>query len=157
MFAHVQILQLMARKLRHQKNMRAHLTTRCTVHLHGGETERFLGEIIIVWESARSWRGVSSPSRVVLSEAVDWCICYIRKILHGGDSERSQPQGPKNVHNFATSELSMRAWNWNVTDSKKAIFDLIIPRYIQIWHSKEMSHDFVRGQSVAETCFSHWD
>ena len=47
MFAHVQILQLMARKLRHQKNMRVHLNTRCTVHLHGGETERFLGEIIL--------------------------------------------------------------------------------------------------------------
>ena len=26
----------------------------------------------------------------------------------------------------ATSELSMRAWNWNVTDSEKNIFDLII-------------------------------
>ena len=39
----------------------------------------------------------------------------------------------------------------NVTDSKKNIFDLISPRYIQIWQSKEMSHDFVRGQSVAET------
>ena len=52
--------------------------------------------------------------------------------------------------------MSMRAWNWNVIDLKKTIFDLIIPRYIQIWQSKEMSNDFVRGQSVAETCFSHW-
>ena len=25
-----------------------------------------------------------------------------------------------------------------------------------MWHSKEMSPDFVRGQSVAETFFSHW-
>ena len=41
--------------------------------------------------------------------------------------------------------------------SSQDIFDLIIPRYIQIWQSKEMSHDFVRGQSVAETCFNHWD
>ena len=50
-----------------------------------------------------------------------------------------------------TSELSMRAWNWNVTDSKKTIFDLIIfQRYFPIWQSKEMSHDFVGGQSVAE-------
>ena len=39
-------------------------------------------------------------SRVVLSEAVDWCICFTRKIQHGGDWERSRPQGPKNVHNF---------------------------------------------------------
>ena len=36
------------------------------------------------------------------------------------------------------------------------IFDLITPRYFPIWQSKEMSHDFVRGQSVAETCLSHW-
>ena len=55
-----------------------------------------------------------------------------------------------------TSELSMRAWNWNVTDSKKTIFDLITPRYFPIWQSKEMTRDFVRGQSVAENCFSHW-
>ena len=41
------------------------------------------------------------------------------KIQHGGDRERSLPQGAK-------------------------------------WQSKEMSHDFVRGHSVAETCFSHW-
>ena len=50
----------------------------------------------------------------------------------------------------------MRAWNWNVTDLKKTIFDLINTRYFPIWQSKEMSNDFVRGQSVAETCFSHW-
>ena len=50
----------------------------------------------------------------------------------------------------------MRAWNWNVTDSKKKNFDLIIPQNMQKWQIKEMSHDFVRGQSVAETCFSHW-
>ena len=40
----------------------------------------------------------------------------------------------------------MRAWNWNVTDSKKNNFDLITPRYFPIWQSKEMSHDFVRSQ-----------
>ena len=38
--------------------------------------------------------------RVVLSEAVDECICFTREIQHGSDEERSQPQGPKNVHNF---------------------------------------------------------
>ena len=48
----------------------------------------------------------------------------------------------------------MRAWNWNVINSKKNISDLIIPQNIQIWQSKEMFHDFVRSQSVAETCFS---
>ena len=39
---------------------------------------------------------------------------------------------------------------------KKTIFDLITARYFSIWQPKEMSHDFVRGQSVADTCFSHW-
>ena len=39
-------------------------------------------------------------SRVVLSEAVDWFICFTRKKQHGGDWERSRPQGPKNVYNF---------------------------------------------------------
>ena len=33
----------------------------------------------------------------------------------------------------ATSELSMRAWNWNVIASEKKIFDLITPRYFPIW------------------------
>ena len=68
-------------------------------------------------------RGRAQCSLVVLSKAVDWCICFTRKIQHGGDWERSRPQGPKNVHNFdcATSELSMRAWNWNVTVAKTAL------------------------------------
>ena len=39
---------------------------------------------------------------------------------------------------------------------KKLFFDLIIPRYFPIGQSKEMSQDFVRGQFVVETCFSHW-
>ena len=34
---------------------------------------------------------------------------------------------------------------------KKTCFDLIMPRYFPICQSKEMSHDFVRGQSVAAT------
>ena len=94
---------------------------------------------------------------------MDRCICFTQKIQHGGEWEQSWPQGPKNVHNFlvtvavcAISELSMRVWNWNITDFKKTILDLIIQQYIQIWQSKEMSHDFVRGQSVAETCSWHW-
>ena len=31
---------------------------------------------------------------------MDWCICFTRKIQHGGDWEWEWPQGPKNVHNF---------------------------------------------------------
>ena len=45
-----------------------------------------------------------TSSRVVLTEAVDWldwCICFTRKIQHGGDWERSLP---KNVHNFLMTE-----------------------------------------------------
>ena len=41
-----------------------------------------------------------NTSRDVLSEAVDGCICFTRKIQHGGDQERSRPKGPKNAHNF---------------------------------------------------------
>ena len=46
---------------------------------------------------------------VVLSEAVDRCICFTRKIQHGGDWDRSRPQGPKNVHNFS---LTVRPLSW---------------------------------------------
>ena len=99
-------------------------------------------------------------SRVVLSEAVDWCICFTRKIQHGGDWERSRPRGPKNVHNFL---ITVRLLSWacgHETEMllilKKTIFDLTMPRYFPIWQFKEMSHDFVRGQSMAKTCFSHW-
>ena len=45
----------------------------------------------------------------------------------------------------------MRAWNRNVTDYKKNIF---APDYSPIFSDmtvQKMSHDFVRGQSVAET------
>ena len=28
---------------------------------------------------------------------------------------------------------------------------------MQIWQSKEMSNEFLRGQSMAKTCFSNWD
>ena len=50
-----------------------------------------------------------SPCRVVHCEAVDSCICFTRKIQHGGDWERSRPQGPKNVHNFL---MNVRPLSW---------------------------------------------
>ena len=80
-------------------------------------------------------------SRVVLSEAVDWCICFTQKIQHGDDWERSRPQGPKNVYTF----LMTLSWaKMNGTEMllilKKTIFDLIIQRYFPIWQSKEMYH-----------------
>ena len=43
------------------------------------------------------------------SEAVDRCICFTRKILHGGDWERARPQGSKNVHNFL---MTVRPLSW---------------------------------------------
>ena len=100
-----------------------------------------------------------NPCRVVLSEAVDGCICFTRETPHGGDWERSRPQGSKNVHNFL---MTVRPLSWACGHGTemllilKKYFDLIVPRYIQIWQSKEMSHDFVRGQSVAGNCFSRW-
>ena len=42
---------------------------------------------------------------------------------------------------------------------KITIFDLIIPGqvlYMTVQRNVGMSHDFVRGQSVAVTCFSHY-
>ena len=47
--------------------------------------------------------------RIVLSEAVDGCISFTRKIQHGGDWERSRPQGPKNVQNFL---MTVRPLSW---------------------------------------------
>ena len=99
--------------------------------------------------------GLVNVSHVVLSEAVDWCICFTPKIQHGGDLERSRPQDPKNVHinDCATSELSMRTCNLNATDSKKPIVHLIFQRYIQIWQSNQTSMDvrFWRLKSVHPT------
>ena len=79
-----------------------------------------------------------------------------RKFQHGGDWEWSRPHDPKNVHNFL---IAVRPLSWACGHGtkmllilKKTFFNLITPRYFPIWQSKEMSHDFVRGQSVAETC-----
>ena len=58
------------------------------------------------------------------------------------DPDLKDRQMSKLFNDCATSQLSMPAWNWNVTDSKKNIFDLNIQRYFPIWQSKEMSHDF---------------
>ena len=87
---------------------------------------------------------------------MDWCTCFTLKIQHGCDWERSRPQGPKNVYNFL---MTVRPLSWACGHGtemllmlEKSIFDLIIQRYFPIWQSKEMSHDFVRCQSVAETC-----
>ena len=53
--------------------------------------------------------GSMATCRVVLSEAVDGCICFTRKIQHGGDWQRSRPQGPKNVHSFL---MTLRPQSW---------------------------------------------
>ena len=58
----------------------------------------------------------------VLSEAVDSCIRFTRKInvfQNGGDRERFRPRGPKNVHNFL---VTLQKVSWNVNESKKNYF-----------------------------------
>ena len=50
-------------------------------------------------------------SRVVLSDVVDWCIYFTSKIQHGGDWERSRPQGPKIFHNFLMTVRPL-SWAW---------------------------------------------
>ena len=84
------------------------------------------------------WPNIGSMTRVywveyscvVLSEAVDWCICFTRKNQHGRDWERSRPQGPKNVHNLLIAVRSV-SWAYGhgtelLLNLKKTIFDLII-------------------------------
>ena len=70
----------------------------------------------------------------------------------------------KNVHNFlliirlyATSELSMLAWNWNATDSKKNYFWPDFPPIFPDMTVQRNVPQFCTGQDVTETCFSHWD
>ena len=43
--------------------------------------------------TAHTGRSTLTDSRVVLSQAVDGCICFTRKIQHGGDWERFRTQG----------------------------------------------------------------
>ena len=54
------------------------------------------------------------------------------------------------AQNFSCSVKTVYLGYWNFTDLKKTIFDLIIPRYIQIWQAKEMSHDFVENPNSSK-------
>ena len=86
------------------------------------------------WCLILDWSAICNTSHVVLSEAVDGCICFSRKIQHGGDWQRSRPQGPKNVHNFLmTSEWACGYGTEMLLILKKTIFDLITPRYFPIY------------------------
>ena len=97
--------------------------------------------------------------RVFRSEALDGCICFTRKIQHGGDWERCRPQGPKNVHNFLITVRPLSCACGHGTEMLLILqlitdfFALITPRYFPIWQAKEMSHNFVRCQSVAQAVF----
>ena len=68
-------------------------------------------------------------------------------------------QGPKNAHTLLMTVWIMSCASDLVAQMllilKKTIFDLII-RVLDITVQKEMASVFVWGQSVAETCFSHW-
>ena len=50
----------------------------------------------------------------------------------------------------------MRPRSWNVADSKRTIFDLIIRGQVLDMTVQTMSHNVVRGQYVAETCAEDW-
>ena len=52
-----------------------------------------------------------SSCRVVLSEAVDGCICFTRKIQTESDPDPKVRKMSITFNDCATSELSMRAWN----------------------------------------------
>ena len=43
-------------------------------------------KILLITGIAKVQQMYLNDSHVVLSEAVDWCICFTRKIQHGGDS-----------------------------------------------------------------------
>ena len=110
------------------------------------------------WSETCMKEGRRLISPVVLFEAVDWCICFTRKIQHGGDWKRSRPQGPKNVHNFLLTvrpPSRARGHGTKLLLILKKIFSTCLFRdKSYMWPYKKMSYDFVRGQSVAETCFT---
>ena len=78
-------------------------------------------------------------SRVVLSEAVDWCICFTRKIQHGGDWERSRPQGLKNVHNCL---MTVRPLSWACGHGAEML--LILKKLFSPWLFRNTSRYVVR-------------
>ena len=80
---------------------------------------------VLPWNQTvlRQW-----DSRVVLSEAVDWCICCTRKIQQGGDWERSRPHGPKNVRNFL---MTVRLLSWACGHGSEIL--LILKKLFSTW------------------------
>ena len=61
-------------------------------------------------------------------KAVDWCICFTRKIQHCDDWERSRPQGQKNVHNFL---LTVRPLSWACEHGAEML--LILKKLFSNW------------------------
>ena len=74
-----------------------------------GRVVPFQGFINVYNHSSASSSAADECCRGALSEAVDGCICYTRKIQHGRDWERSRSQGQKNAHNFL---MTVRPLNW---------------------------------------------
>ena len=69
---------------------------------------------------------------------------------------------PQLFNDCATYELSMRAWSWNVTDSKKLFSTWLFhdkfrydsaKKYLTIFHAVNLWLKLV--SATAETCFSH--
>ena len=84
--------------------------------------------------------------RTVLSEAVDWCICFTRKIQHGCDRERSRPQGPKNVHNFL---MTARPLSWACGHGTEML--LILKKLFLTWKLPDIS-DMTVQRNVSRFC-----
>ena len=86
-------------------------------------------------------------------------LLYTKKWSWRWSRAISTPRSEKCPYLFndcATCELSMRAWNWNVTVSKKTIFGLIILGQVLDIFVQRNVPGFLRGQSVAKTCLRHW-
>ena len=79
-------------------------------------------------EKSDDFLRAQSLCRVVHSEAVDECICFTRKFQHGGDWERSRPQGPKNVHNFL---ITVRPLSWACGHGTEML--LILKKQFSTW------------------------
>ena len=101
----------------------------------------------------------------VTSSPMPWITVFvspekINVFQDSGDWEWSRPQGPKIVHNFVMTTWKL-SWACDFVAKKLLILTKIFSTRLfegksSIWPSKELSHDFARGQSLAETCFSYW-
>ena len=87
---------------------------KCTRGIFGASSEFVWGDVQVSFLKKSAFCNFIPGSCVFFTnalalEAVDWCICFTRKIQHGGDWQRSRPQDPKNVHAFL---MTARPLSW---------------------------------------------